>query len=189
MGKITAKYGHTFYKDGVAIGMEIWLGCNDSEINYEQRPDDEQGGIPATDYGRLLSLRTSVTRARAEINTFALTDAEALSVKEFYPGWEEGIDVAEGERYNCDGDLWEVLATHKTQASWRPSLATASIWKHVDEEHEGTERDPIPYSPPMEVVGGKYYTQDGKTYLCVRDSGMPLSHDLSAVVGIYVDVV
>ena len=34
---------------------------------------------------------------------------------------------------------------------------------------------------------GKYYSQDGKVYLCTRDSGIPLTHALSELVGLYVE--
>ena len=40
----------------------------------------------------------------------------------------------------------------------------------------------------MEIFNGKYYTQGGTKYLCTRDSGIALSHDLSALVGLYVQI-
>lgn len=41
----------------------------------------------------------------------------------------------------------------------------------------------------MEIFNGKYYTQDGVLYLCTRDSGQALTHNLSELVGLYVEVV
>jgi hypothetical protein len=41
----------------------------------------------------------------------------------------------------------------------------------------------------MEVYKGLYYTQYDVLYLGIRDSGQPLYHDLSALVGSYVEVV
>lgn len=41
----------------------------------------------------------------------------------------------------------------------------------------------------MEIFNGNYYTQNDVTYLCVRDSGIPLSHNLADLVGNYVTVV
>ena len=44
-----------------------------------------------------------------------------------------------------------------------------------------------PGSPDQNVM---YITsQKGVKYKCTRDSGIPLSHDLSALVGLYVEVV
>lgn len=55
--------------------------------------------------------------------------------------------------------------------------------------NDGTEDDPIPYTPPMELFNGKFYTQDGVKYKCTRDSRTPLSHDLKDLVGTYVETV
>lgn len=98
------------------------------------------------------------------------------------------IYIYKGHRYQYGGDLWEVLqGGHKTQENWKPSLETASLWKRVDEEHAGTKDDPIPYAPPMEIFKDKYYTQSRVLYKCIRDSGQPLSHNLSDLVGNYVE--
>lgn len=58
----------------------------------------------------------------------------------------------------------------------------------IEVEHEGTETDPIPYTPPMEIFEGKYYVEDNQLYLCTRYSGTALSHPLSALVGLYVEL-
>ena len=118
-----------------------------------------------------------------------LTDTEALSVKTLYPAWETGIDVKQGEKYLYEGGLWKVRQDHKTQEGWKPSMDTASLWERIDEEHAGTLEDPIPYTPPMELFNGKYYTQDGVKYICNRDSGQALSYNLSELVGLYVEAV
>lgn len=124
------------------------------------------------------------------INTFGLSTKESLSVKEMFPWWNKDLgEVVKGERYNYGENLWEVVQSHTTQENWAPSLQTSSLWKVVNVENEGTEEDAIPYTPPMEIFAGKYYTQNGVKYKCTRDSGIPLSHDLSALVGLYVEIV
>lgn len=69
-----------------------------------------------------------------------------------------------------------------------PSVDTAALYEVIEKEHTGEADDPIPYTPPMEIFAGKYYTQNEVTYLCTRDSGTPLNHDLSALVGLYVSL-
>ena len=121
------------------------------------------------------------------INKTGLSDKDALKFKKFHPEWKVNIDVVKKERYQYGDDLWEVLQDHKTQENWKPSLETASLWKRVDESHSGTEDDPIPYAPPMELFEGKYYLQDKVIYKCTRSSGTPLSHNLVDLVGLYVE--
>lgn len=124
-----------------------------------------------------------------EINTYDLSPSEALQVKDRYPEWETGINVKTGERYRVEDVLWECVKDHLTQENWKPSMATASLWKVVDEEHKGTIDDPIVYIPPMEIFKDKYYIQNGIKYKCARNSEQPLTHDLSALVGLYVEKV
>lgn len=155
------------------LASEEWALPEGVEINRE--------------FSRLLALDQMDKEATEKINTYDLSPSEALQVKDRYPEWEIGIDVVKGHRYQYGGDLWEVLQGHKTQENWKPSLETASLWKRVDEEHAGTKADPIPYAPPMEIFKDKYYTQSKVLYKCIRDSGQPLSHNLSDLVGNYVE--
>lgn len=100
-----------------------------------------------------------------------------------------GKELVQGKIVSHDGKLWRVRQTHTAQADWMPSLDAASLWEVIDVEHSGELSDPIPYSPPMEIFNSKYYTEDGITYLCTRDSGIALSHPLSALIGVYVEIV
>lgn len=140
-------------------------------------------------FSRLLALDELDKEATEEINTYDLSPSEALQVKDRYPEWETGINVKTGERYRVEDVLWECIKEHTTQDNWKPSMATASLWKVVDEEHKGTIDDPIIYIPPMEIFKDKYYIQNGIKYKCTRNSEQPLTHDLSALVGLYVEKV
>lgn len=158
-------------------------------LNSEEWTSTEEEPVINRDFSRILVLNILDEEITKEINTYDLTPGEALQVKDHYPEWVAGITVKVGERYQCDDLLWECIKDHKTQENWKPSLSTASLWKVVVEGHEGTENDPIPYTPPMEIFNGKYYTQNGVKYKCTRDSGQPLSHNLSDLVGLYVQKV
>lgn len=168
-----SKYESTDPEFMELLASEEWALPEGVEINRE--------------FSRLLALDELDKEATEEINTYDLSPSEALQVKERHPKWKIGIDVVKGHRYQYGEDLWEVLQGHKTQENWKPSLETASLWKRVDEEHAGTKDDPIPYAPPMEIFKDKYYTQSKVLYKCIRDSGQPLSHNLSDLVGNYVE--
>lgn len=158
---------------------------NSEEWTY---PEGEQPVINRQ-FSRLLALDELDKEAIEEINTYDLSPSEALQIKDRYPEWETGINVKTGERYRVEDVLWECIQAHTTQDNWKPSMATASLWKVVDEEHKGTIDDPIVYIPPMEIFKDKYYIQNGVIYKCTRNSEQPLTHDLSALVGLYVEKV
>lgn len=158
-------------------------------MNSEEWTHGEDCQQPSEDYGKIRAMQILTAETKANINAMTLSNNEALEVKEFYPEWSaDSVEVKQGERYQYDNLLWEVVQNHTTQELWKPSLETASLWKVVDEEHAGTQEDPIPYNPPMEIFEGKYYTQNKVMYKCTRNSGIPLSHDLSALVGTYVEI-
>lgn len=156
-------------------------------LNSEEWTSTEEEPVINRDFSRILALNILGEEIAKEINTYDLTPGEALQVKDYYPEWITGITVKVGERYLSDNILWECIKEHTTQDNWKPSMATASLWKVVDEEHAGTIDDPIPYAPPMEIFKDKYYTQSRVLYKCIRDSGQPLSHNLSDLVGNYVE--
>ena len=126
-----------------------------------------------------------------KINRIGLTDNEALSVKKVYPKWESYIDktIEAGFVTLYNGNLWRSRQTHTALDVYPPSINTASLYEVVVESHSGNMDDPIPYTPPMEIYNGKYYTQDGVMYYCIRDSGVALTHDLSLLIGVYVELV
>jgi hypothetical protein len=89
-----------------------------------------------------------------------------------------------------DRKLWKLRQEHTSQALYAPGeTGTESLWEEVCEQHDGTKYDPIPYNGNMALQNGKYYMQGGVLYKCTRDTGDPVYHDLSALVGIYVELV
>lgn len=124
------------------------------------------------------------------VNTTSLTDNDALSVKSVYPEWETliGKEVKQGDKMQCDGRLWKVLQQHTVQEQWRPGTGTESLYTEIVETASGTADDPIPYNNNMELEQGKYYIQDGITYLCTRNTEIPVYQPLADLVGIYVEL-
>ena len=125
----------------------------------------------------------------AQINTLTVDDATAYRMKDFYPAWKENETYTDGEKITCNGELYKVLQAHTSQAAWPPGTGTESLYMRIDETHDGTRYDPIPYSGNMALSAGNYYTQDGVTYLCDRDTGAPVYNTLAELVGIYVSAV
>lgn len=118
------------------------------------------------------------------------TDEEALENIELFPTWQSkiGVQVEQGERLYYDDKLYKVQQTHTPQEDWRPD-ATASLYVQIVIESEaGTIDNPIAYEVNMELVEGKYYTEEGVKYLCVRALAQSVWH-LADLVGNYVEVV
>ena len=136
-----------------------------------------------------LRIRTIVERAAS-----SLDDKTALTVKFFFPIWENcvklgSIESEAGFRFSYNGNLYKCKNANPTfQSDWIPGNGTESLYERIDEEHAGTLDDPIPYDGNMTLVNGLYYTQDDVIYLCNRDTGNAVYNPLSELVGLYVEI-
>ena len=149
--------------------------------------EDAQARYDAKERHRPLTIgEVSEMLVRQQINALSVDDATALRMVAYYPEWTAGTAYAVGDRLVYNGDLYKVLQAHTSQETWLPGTGTESLYTRIDEQHDGTKYDPIPYSGNMALKAGKYYSQSGKTYLCNRDTGNPVYHALADLVGLYV---
>ena len=79
---------------------------------------------------------------------------------------------------------------YRAQARRPQARYTAeSIYVRIDEVHDGTKYDPIPYGGNTALEDGRYYAQDGVIYRCTRGTGNAVFQPLAELAGIYVEVV
>lgn len=138
---------------------------------------------------RALQLRPIIEQASQ-----SLEDAVALTAVELFPKWNDlvfnAVSVEKGFRFQHENTLYRLeQPTYTFVETYVPgSTGTESLFSKVDESHAGTIDEPIPYEVNMEIYEGLYYSQNGVIYHCTRNSGQPLQHDLSALVGVYVEI-
>lgn len=201
MKEIKAKEGHFLTPksgNGERIYVTAITGANVNESDWRDASAEEQEAYTdlegCNSYDEVLEMeqqmKNDVAKVTRKINYIGLTDNEALSVKELYPRWEEKVDMTIEAGYITlyNDTLWRARQTHTALAIYPPSMDTAALYEVVDYKHEGTESDPIPYTPPMEIFADKYYIQNDVLYKCTRDSQTALSHNLADLVGLYVVV-
>ena len=121
-----------------------------------------------------------------------ITDEDALKRPLLDYEWDTyiGKSLKTGQIVSYESKLYRVRQDISTVIEgWAPQLSTASLYEVIEVASAGTINDPIPYTPPMEIFNGKYYTQNGVKYKCIRDSQTALSHNLADLVALYVEVV
>ena len=133
--------------------------------------------------GEIVALRQIIETAAQ-----SLPDETALQAVRLHPAWASGIDCAVGYKVQHNGKLWRCLQAHTSMETWEPENAP-SLWEQIDETHAGTLKDPILYDGNMALEAGKYYSQNGVTYLCTRDTVNPIYNALADLVGVYVEIV
>ena len=143
----------------------------------------------------LTAEEASAMLIRQQINTLTVDDQTALRMRRYYPTFSElvGQTVTRGTKFRMDdsedADLYKTIQPELTiQAHYPPGVGTESLYTRIDETHDGTKYDPIPYNGNMALQSGKYYTQNNILYLCNRDTGNPVYNALSELVGLYVEV-
>lgn len=100
-----------------------------------------------------------------------INDAEALQMPNMFKTWDEvltaGAQLAAETIINCEGQLYRVVQAVTPQSHQRPdSEGMTAIYRPIDQVHTGTADDPIPFVYGMDTTAEKYYSYNGKTYLC-----------------------
>lgn len=120
-----------------------------------------------------------------------IPNQEALDRMVVIYDWSKYIGkvLKQGQVCVCNDNVWRARQEHTVLAVYPPSKDTASLYEVIEIIHTGEKDDAIPYTPPMEIFKGKYYTEGGVKFICTRDSGVALTHSLNDLVGIYVEFV
>ena len=109
--------------------------------------------------------------------------------------YEQNMLIEEGKYYTQYDVLYIGLQTTLTGYPYDLKDMPAVVKPVEDEPEEpagdGTPENPIAYVKGETIIeNGKYYTQDGVKYLCIRNGEMALAYDLAELVGAgYVETV
>lgn len=189
--------GYNYYEAGVALSNPRLEEPED----YEEidKPEDYEVKPIINHVKRLKRTTELIAQNIKEMNELGLSAVDALEVKDWYPKWgvdfKEGDEVKKGFKFQFNDKLYAVLQDHVILADYEPSINTASLYVEVTPDYNdkgeelGTLENPIPYDGNMILENGKYYSQDGVTYLCNRDTINPVYHALKDLVGLYVEIV
>ena len=148
------------------------------------------GNIPDTNNNigqQLMSYMLDVYNKRIDI-----TDSEALDRPLLIYTWDTyiGKSLKSKQCVSYNNKIYRVRQDiNVVLENQYPSTNTAALYEIIELQATGTIDDPIEYTPPMEIFNGKYYTQNGVKYKCIRDSQTALSHNLADLVALYVEVV
>lgn len=103
-----------------------------------------------------------------------IPDEQALEIKDLFLTWEEalaaGKELGANTVLNDGGQLYRVVQAVTPQSHQAPSSAgMLAVYRPIDQVHEGTKEDPVPFVYGMDTEEGKYYAYEGITYLCKQD--------------------
>jgi hypothetical protein len=189
--------GYNYYEAGIPLA-EKKLETPDDYVEIDA-PEDYETPVLINQSKRLERMTQLLEEEKKEFKNRGLSVVDMIKHQQFAPKWgediKEGDTLNKGDKFTYNGKLYAVLQDHSVLAHYEPSINTASLYVEVTPDYNeqgeemGTLENPIPYEGNMVLENGKYYSQDGVTYLCNRDSGNPVYHALKDLVGLYVDMV
>lgn len=129
-------------------------------------------------------------RLLAMMNAETLADDEAVRVSSLFEEWQADVSYPKDKRLSYHDKLYKVLQAHTSQADWTPDV-TPALFEVIDVTHAGTLEDPIPASRNMTYENGKYYydSEDDTTYLCNRDTEIPVAYMPHELIGTYFETI
>lgn len=169
--------GYTILGDQFEVTKEYREGLNLIKL-FMQMPELEYENLPETK----LAISYAVQ---------LMSNEQALTCKSVFPKWKTFIngEMEKDTRFTYSGELYIANQYIPTVLENQyPSIDTAALYSRIDEEHEGTYEDPIPYSQMMTVEEGKYYLEEEIIYKCIRSSGQPLYASCASLVSNYFEV-
>ena len=128
---LTAEFGYLIHNTQTdAYAEKVYLGLYASLEDFEEVEDD---GIDTKLIAKVKEIEAkeeSLNKIGKIVANQVTDDVVALSIKEFYDEWQEGVTYKVNQYVMYKEVLYKVLTEHNSQASWTPDV-TASLYAKV----------------------------------------------------------
>lgn len=158
---------------------------NEAEIIQDSKANIELNSIE--DLEQITANIEEIDKAKEaikySINSLELSNNDTIKFKDYLPNWTDYINKSMPKdfkfKYN-DQAYKTIQAVNIVLSNQTPDIVYA-LYTIINEEHEGTIDDPIPYQQQMSIEKGKYYSQYGVVYLAIQDMPTGMPYDLSQI--------
>ena len=128
---LTAEFGYLIHNIQTdAYAEKVYLGLYASLEDFEEVEDN---GINIKLIAKVIEIEAkeeSLNKIGKIVANQVVDDVVALSIKEFYDEWQEGVAYKVNQYVMYKEVLYKVLTEHNSQASWTPDV-TASLYAKV----------------------------------------------------------
>lgn len=114
------------------------------------------------------------------INALDLSNNDTIKFKDYLPDWNDYINksMPKDFKFQYNNQAYQTLQYINVVLSDQTPDIVYSLYVAINEEHDGTLEDPIPYQQQMSIEKGKYYSQYDVIYIAIQDMPTGMPYDL-----------
>ena len=128
---LTAEFGYLIHNTQTdAYAEKVYLGIYASLDDFEEVKDDVTDIKLVVKLKQIEAREESLNKIGKIVANQVVDDVVALSIKEFYDEWEEGVVYKINQYVMYKEILYKVLTEHNSQTSWTPDV-TSSLYAKV----------------------------------------------------------
>lgn len=117
------------------------------------------------------------------INALDLSNNDTIKFKNYLPDWADYINksMPKDFKFQYNNQPYKTLQYINIVLENQTPDIVYALYAIINEEHDGTLEDPIPYVQQMAIEKGKYYSQYDIIYLAIQDMPTGMPYDLSQI--------
>ena len=195
MKKITANEGKKYTDKAYSFFTNIiyapdsavtdnFFEIDDSEVKNIQ---DSKANIQIESLSDLEQITSNIEQIneakeaiKYSINALDLSNNDTIKYKDYLPDWNDYINksLPKDFKFRYNNQPYKTLQYINIVLENQTPDIVYSLYAIINEEHEGTLEDPIPYTQQMSIEKGKYYIQYDVVYIAIQSTLTGQPYDL-----------
>lgn len=170
---LTAEFGHLIHNTQTdAYAEKVYLGIYASLDDFEEVKDDVTDIKLIVKIKQIEAKEESLNKIGKIVANQVVDDVVALSIKEFYDEWGEGVTYKINQYVMYKEILYKVLIEHNSQANWTPDVSPGLFAKVLTDPTGETIPDWVqPDSTNAYMIGDKV-KYEGVIYVSLIDNNI-----------------
>lgn len=117
------------------------------------------------------------------INSLDLSNNDTIKFKDYLPNWTDYINksMPKDFKFQYNDQPYQTIQYINVVLENQTPDIVYSLYAIINEEHEGTLEDPIPYVQQMAIEKGKYYIQYDVVYIAIQNMPTGMPYDLNQI--------
>ena len=173
----------TIYMPDSAVTDEYFeIDENEAEIIQDSKADIQIESL--SDLEEITSNIEEIDKAKNaikySINALDLSNNDTIKYKDYLPDWNDYINksMPKDFKFQYNNQPYKTIQAVNIVLSNQTPDIVYSLYAIINEEHEGTLEDPIPYVQQMAIEKGKYYIQYDVVYIAIQSTLTGQPYDL-----------